>query len=261
MGNFVKKNPYICNEILNNHIASNTIEHNRTIVRMTQTMGIFDEDEDSDAFLDHEDIVDTPTFNRIVEATSLQDNDMATSSTTSSNVQINKVSTFTLHDTITKQIIPSLSTSQSDIRPVNIQSIDDVIMKRLAYDADLYEGSVDAMMIHENVTKGQCDEIEDISQLHLDNINCFIDSLRKTKQTEVKQFTNMDLKNHINQHWRVKIKVQMDSGASDCITPDKHLLKQFRHVKPRSLNTADVTSTEWRIEGEGLMDIQTATGD
>ena len=53
----------------------------------------------------------------------------------------------------------------------------------------------------------------------------------------------------------------MDSGASDCITLDKHLLKQFRHVKPRSLNTADVTSTEWRIEGEGLMDIQTATGD
>ena len=47
---------------------------------------------------------------------------------------------------------------------MNIQSIDNIIINRLVYDADLYEGSVDAMMIHENVTKGQRDKIEDISQ-------------------------------------------------------------------------------------------------
>ena len=62
------------------------------------------------------------------------------------------------------KILLKYLTSQSDIRPVNIQSIDNIIMNRLVYDADLYEGSVDAMMIHENVTKGQRDKIEDISQ-------------------------------------------------------------------------------------------------
>ena len=60
MGNFVKQNPQTYADILNSHIANNTVEHKRTIVRTIQIMGIFDEDADSDNYLDNEEIVDTP---------------------------------------------------------------------------------------------------------------------------------------------------------------------------------------------------------
>ena len=53
----------------------------------------------------------------------------------------------------------------------------------------------------------------------------------------------------------------MDSGASDCLTQDRNIIKQFKDVKPSEINTADATSTGCCIESEGLMDIQTANGE
>ena len=63
---------------MKNHIVSNTVEHKHTIVRTMQTMGIFNEDEDSDTFLDQDEIVDTPTINKISDESSCQDTDTAT---------------------------------------------------------------------------------------------------------------------------------------------------------------------------------------
>ena len=57
-----------------------------------QTMGIFDEDADSDTFLDHDEIVETPTVNKIISESSTQDTDTAASSSTTSHVQINTIS-------------------------------------------------------------------------------------------------------------------------------------------------------------------------
>ena len=53
----------------------------------------------------------------------------------------------------------------------------------------------------------------------------------------------------------------MDSGASDCITNDKNVLKQYRNAKSRHIDTADATSTGCRIEEEGFMDVLTSNGD
>ena len=53
----------------------------------------------------------------------------------------------------------------------------------------------------------------------------------------------------------------MDIGASDCITNDKNVLKYYRNVKSRQINTADATSTGYKIEGEGFMDIMTSNGE
>ena len=80
-------------------------------------------------------------------------------------------------------------------------------------------------------------------------------------QPSIKQFTTADLRKHINDHWRLQIRVQMDSGASDCITNDKNLLKHYRNVKSRQVDTADATSTGCKIEGEGFMDIMTSNGE
>ena len=53
----------------------------------------------------------------------------------------------------------------------------------------------------------------------------------------------------------------MNSGASDCITADKTLLKHYKNVKSRRINTADINSKDFIIEGEGYMDIKTANGE
>ena len=139
--------------------------------------------------------------------------------------------------------------------------MNDVEIDRIAYDADLFDGNSHSSILQSISTNEEFDRITDLKNFHLHDINCFIDTLINKSEIPMKQFTNNDLKHHVNQHWRLTIKVQMDSGASDCITPDKNLIKHFRHVKPREINTADATSTGCRIEGEGLMDIQTATGD
>ena len=261
MANFVKQNPTTCTEILKNHIASNTVEHKKTIVRTMQTMGIFDEDADSDTFLDQEEIVDTPTVNKITDDSSVQDTDTSASSTDYQKVQINKINARKVRENLTSEVIPVLDMSSLNTSPVQIQTITDDEINRLAYDADMYDGAEDTTLMADAIIENNnIDEAHQISNLHLEDINCFIDTLLQ-KDCTVKQFTNADLKTHVQQHWRLKIRVQMDSGASDCITPDKHLLKHFRHVKPREINTADVTSTGCRIEGEGLMDIQTSNGE
>ena len=260
MGDFIKKNPSICTEILNAHIANNTVEHKRTIVRTMQTMGIFDDDVDSDTYLDHDDIIDMPTVNQVVHNNPNTDTDTHTSSTDSSFVQINQVSTA-LPESFRHDILPTLNPSTSDISPIHIENMVDAEINRLSYDADVYDGTIHTPMMEDARTGDYLDKVQDIKKLRLDDINCFIDTLLRTRDAPMKQFTRHDLKNHVHQHWRLKIKVQMDSGASDCITHDKNLIKHFKHVKPRNINTADATSTNCRIEGEGFMDIQTASGD
>ena len=158
-------------------------------------------------------------------------------------------------------VLPTLTPSTSDISQINIESTHDAALNRLGYDADVYNGYGNELDTPTIPTINSCDIVRDFNTLHLEDLNCFIDTLINKSTTPMKQFTNTDLKQHINQHWRLKIKIQMDSGASDCITPDKNLINQFRYVKPRGINTADATSTGCRIEGEGLMDIQTAAGD
>lgn len=65
MKNFEKDNPKLCKDILQNHIQNNTEDYKRTIIRTMQTMGILNDDEDSDYYLDNEDILDIPSVNKV----------------------------------------------------------------------------------------------------------------------------------------------------------------------------------------------------
>ena len=85
----------------------------------------------------------------------------------------------------------------------------------------MYDGTVNTTAIANVITTPCNNTIQDIGNLHLEDLNCFIDTLLQKKDHTVKQFTNADLKAHVNQHWQLTIQVQMDSGASDCITPDQ----------------------------------------
>ena len=143
-------------------------------------------------------------------------------------------------------------------RPVQIlTNIDDDIGRR-TYDADVYDEDNDGVLTHLKDEQNQPQELNNIS---LQDITSFIDTITEKSESTVKQFTTKDLQRHINNHWRLKIKVQMDSGASDCITADKTLLKQYRNVKSRKINTADINSQDCKIEGEGYMDIRTSSGE
>ncbi len=134
MGNFVKQNPTICTEILNNHIASNTVEYKCTIVRTMQTMGIFDEDADSDTFLDQEEIVDTPMVNKISDEPLCQDTDTDTAALTDFHkVQINTLNTQNETEYFTSDILSMLDISNSNTSPVNIQTINNDEINILAY--------------------------------------------------------------------------------------------------------------------------------
>ena len=75
-----------------------------------QTVGIFNEDEDSDYFLDQDEIIDTPTINEIMNETTNQDADTSASSTASSTVQINKVNTVPDTTLFTEHFLPTLTT-------------------------------------------------------------------------------------------------------------------------------------------------------
>ena len=113
----------------------------------------------------------------------------------------------------------------------------------------------------DNISDKNIHTVPDLQVLSLQDINYFIDNLTQKGKPTLQQFTTADLKEHINGHWHLKICLQMDSGASDCITPDKSLLKHFKYVKSRSINTTDITSAGCQIEGEGYMDSHTASGD
>ena len=65
MKNFEKDQPKLCQEILQNHVNSNTEDYRRTIIRTMQTMGVLDGDEDSDYYMDDEDLMDIPTINKV----------------------------------------------------------------------------------------------------------------------------------------------------------------------------------------------------
>ena len=262
MARFMKQNPQTCDEILSHHISSNTVEHKRTIVRTMQTMGFFDEDADSDTFLDDDNIVDTPVVNKIV--TDLHNSEETASPDSAQQeydrVQINMVSTTDIPPDL-ERIIPSLTTSSTAVSPVFIHSLDDMNLDKMTYDADMYDEDFAPTVLRQAITVPNNSSVPNLNVMSLEDINCFIDTLKQRENTQLKHFTRCDLNNHIRDHWRLKIRVQMDSGASDCITPDKKLLKHFKYVKPRGINTADVTSAGCKIEGEGFMDIQTASGD
>ena len=65
---FMKNQPQMCKQILDNHISINTEEHKRTIVRTMQTTGLLDDDEESDSYIDMEEIIHTPVVNRVRDA-------------------------------------------------------------------------------------------------------------------------------------------------------------------------------------------------
>jgi len=155
----------------------------------------------------------------------------------------------------------ALQTSNTHVSPIHIHTIEDVNLDRASYDADFFNGDMDADIVAQAMTVQDVHTVPSLNSLSLEDMNCFIDTLTQKTTPTLKQFTTADLKQHINNYWRLKIRIQMDSGASDCITPDRNLLKHFTYVKLQDINTADVTSDGCRIEGEGYMDIQTSTGD
>ena len=65
MTQFVKDKPKLCTQILQNHITSNTEEQKRTFIRSMQTVGVFDDDEDSDEYLDADEVIYSPIVNKI----------------------------------------------------------------------------------------------------------------------------------------------------------------------------------------------------
>ena len=74
MADFSKQNQMVCKKILENHIAINTEDHKRTIVRTMQLTGVLDDEEDSDSFLDMEEIIHTPIVNKIETTAPLSNN-------------------------------------------------------------------------------------------------------------------------------------------------------------------------------------------
>ena len=65
MTKFANEKPKLCEQILRNHINTNTVEHKRTIVRSMQTFGLFNADDDSDEFLDVDAVINSPVVNTI----------------------------------------------------------------------------------------------------------------------------------------------------------------------------------------------------
>ena len=49
---FEKEQPKLCQDILNNHITSNTEDYKHIIIRTMQTMGVFNDDVDLDDYMD-----------------------------------------------------------------------------------------------------------------------------------------------------------------------------------------------------------------
>ena len=65
MKNFEKDQPKLCQTILQNHITSNTEDYKRTIIRTMQTMGVLSDGEDSDSYLENDELLDVPIVNSI----------------------------------------------------------------------------------------------------------------------------------------------------------------------------------------------------
>ena len=65
MRNFEKDQPKLCQQILQNHVTSKTEDYRRTIIRTMQTMGILNDDEIPDYYMDDDEIMDIPAVNRV----------------------------------------------------------------------------------------------------------------------------------------------------------------------------------------------------
>ena len=148
--------------------------------------------------------------------------------------------------------------SCNTVPTVQILSTTDDAIGRHEYDADIYSEENDGDSKHLTVEKHKPPEIDKLST---EDITHYIDTITAHSDKTIKQFTTKDLQSYIKNHSRLKIKVQMDSGASDCITADKTILKHFRNVKARKINTADINSQDCKIEGEGYMDLKTSNGE
>ena len=75
MQSFMKNQPQMCKQILDNHISTNTEEHKRTIIRTMQLTGVLDDEEDSDSYMDMDEIIHTPTVNKINDVVDLTQDD------------------------------------------------------------------------------------------------------------------------------------------------------------------------------------------
>ena len=75
MQSFMKNQPQMCKQILENHISTNTEEHKRTIIRTMQLTGVLDDEEDSDSYMDMDEIIHTPTVNKITDIVDLTQDD------------------------------------------------------------------------------------------------------------------------------------------------------------------------------------------
>ena len=104
---------------------------------------------------------------------------------------------------------------------VTVHSMLDEEIDRASYDADLYDGHNDGAYMHLTNDQEQPSTINSLSTCDIQQI---IEDITH-RNTTVKSFTKADLNAHISSHWTFQI--QVDSGASDCITPDKHILKHY----------------------------------
>ncbi len=138
---------------------------------------------------------------------------------------------------------------------VMIHSILDEEIDRPSYDADLYDGQDDGVSIH---LRNDPFTPPKINSLSTNEIQKIIDDITY-RDTTIQSFTNADLNAHISS--QCTFKIQVGSGASDCITLDKHILKQHRTVKPRSITTAKQGSKSCVIVGVGYLNVQTTAGD
>ena len=155
-----------------------------------------DEDTDSDAFLDNGEIVDTPFVNKIVTEFSGLEVDNPT--VVSTNKTPNNL----------RYLLPTLTTCTSAVSPVHIHYIGDLNLDRLlTYDADLYDGNLDMNVLEQTVMVPQIPAVPNSNTLSLEDISCFIDTLLEKDTPMLKQFTSSNLKHHINDHWRLKIRV------------------------------------------------------
>ena len=140
-------------------------------------------------------------------------------------------------------------------REVVIHSVYDEEIDRVSYDADLYDGRNDGASIH--LTKSHQNPAN-INSLSTFKIQQVMDDIL-TRDTTIHSFTKADLNAHSSSHWTFRI--QVDSGASDCIAQDRHILKHYRTVKPRAITIAEKGSNTCIIVGEGYLDLQNDAGD
>ena len=77
MKKFEKEQPKLCQDILNNHINSNTEDYKRIIIRTMQTMGVLNDDVDSEDYMESDEILDIHTIKKITleddQDTNIQD--------------------------------------------------------------------------------------------------------------------------------------------------------------------------------------------